>query len=593
MSGVAGSAWHAWAALALAGGVTFVPIAEAALGTGAVVDSPIMLLVGAVTSFLLGAWTQARVALPAVLVAAVGLTVASQWRFSDEYPVADDLVFFLLVLAGPAVVGASLVARTGQVRELSRLSARLATQRDDDLRAARLEEQQRIELVVHRRLVEQMGAIALRAEGARHTVDPEMRQRALEDVEATARTGLAELRKALGVLRDPVMEASPEIPESPASGDPPGRADLLVAVGCGAAMAIESLVSSAARGAAWLGVLAGFVMAAPLAFRRQAPIAVAGAVFVLAIAASSKLTPLPEMVTAVALLLVLSYAVGAHGRGWWRLLGLAVIWLGEFALVVVSPPGAREPDGLMPSLIWSGLAVAAGALTAGWSSRAERMGHVVAELEHGREVALRVAVARQRNEMARDLHDSVAHTMTVVCVRSGAARRVASSDPSAVEEALETIVATSRTGMSELRGGLDALDQPPGSLESDALTAMARSMGVEVEVEVDFMTSHRMAVPPPTAALLHRVLRETFVNAARHAPGARVVVRLEARDDRINLMVADNGQVGAGFDLGTGSGLTDLAAVVRAHGGRLERGSLPGGGFRVSLTLPTPARSPA
>lgn len=577
----------------MAGVLALVVAGDGAVGSGSLVDSPLTLLGCAASGYLLGAWTRPIVAVAGALAAGAALTFANQRHFPGHYPLVDDLVFFLLVVGAPALAGASLVARAAQVRELSELSQRLAAQRRDELAAARLEEQHRIQLEVHHRLVEQMGAIALRAEGARHEADGRSREQALADVETTARAGLDDLRRALGLLREEEGPDQPaaRAPRGTVTEPPPGWSDLLLAAGLGAAMAVESVVSDAARGPAVANILAAFAVAAPLVVRRRHPVAATGLVLAAAAPVSSVLTPIPVMVTALALLLVASYAVGCHARGWWRAAGTAVAWLGCLAVGLASPPGARDPEGLLPTMIWVALAVVAGTIAAGWSQRAAQVQEIVEDLDRGRDADIRVAVARQRQEMARDLHDSVAHTMTVVCLNAGAARRVAGTDPDTRGEALATIVQASRAGMGELRRGLDVLE-PADALRAPSLRGMAEALGVDLHVSL-----HAGLEPAASdAALLHRVLREAVVNAARHAPGARVEARLEVRDGLVRLEVTDDGPgtpSSAGRALGSGSGLAGLAALLRERGGELDYGPAPTGGFLVAATLPLRAEVPA
>lgn len=556
---------------------------DGAVGSGALVDSPFALLLAAVVGYLLGAWTTVPTAVSGVVLTAAAFTFANQRQFPGDYPVVDDLVFYLLLVGAPAVVGASFVARARQVRELTALSDQLAVQRARDLEAARLEEQQRIELAVHHRIVEQMGAIALRADGARHVGDPGSRHHALGEVEELARSGLESLRAAIGLLRDDAAETEQGTPDTPGVRRPSvptvGWRVVALPAGLGAAMAVESVVGAAAHGPAVANVLASLAVVAPLAARRHHPLLAAAGAMLLAAGMSSRLTPPSEMVTGIALLLVTSYAVGSHSRGWSRLAGLGTLWAGCLA-AELARPGNQPADGLLPMMVWCALAVAAGMLGAGWSERAHRMREIIEELERSRETELRVAVARQRQVMARDLHDSVAHTLTVVCLNAGAARRVADADTDA---ALATVVTASRRGVAELRDGLDELVPPEAALQPRTVEAMARDLGVTLSLDVP---AH-LSLDGATATLLHRLLREVVVNAARHAPGATVIARVEHRGDRLLLDVTDDGPGAAtpGF-LGTGTGLASLAAQVRECGGQFDHGPVATGGFGVRARLP-------
>ena len=601
--------------MGLAGAVSVVCVLDGAVGSGAVVDSLLVLLAAVAAGGLLGAWTHHAVAATGVLTVAAALTFDNQRHFGHEFAAVDDLAFFLILVGAPALLGAALVARIGQVRELAALSEQLAQQRQDEIATARLNEQHRIELAVHHRLVERMGAIALLAEGAGLEKDPSVSTRALQEIEATARAGLDELRHALGVLRaNPEAEqrgrVGPRLDEERAASareasrptkpsasvrkpEPsPGWSDLLLVVVLGVAMAVESVVSSASRGPAWVNVALVFVVASPLLMRRRHPVSTSVAVFILATLFSSVLTPLAATVSAIALLLVTAYAVGAYATGWWRAAGSAVVWLGLVPLGMASPPEAQDPGALLPTAIWSGLALGAGAVAAAWSERAARTREVVAELERSRDADVRVAIARERQLIARDLHDTVAHTMSVVCLNAGAAQH----NPTAMAaDALATIVDATRHGMTELRRGLQTLE-PGDGLRTPALRLLAHRLGLELHV----ITPDLPQLDSVDTALVHRVLREALVNAGRHAPGALVEAVVTVGASGVRVEVVDSGPAavrGPAHDapttgppwssLGAGAGLAGLAGLVRERGGALEFGPVPTGGFRVAATIPS------
>lgn len=602
--------------MGLTGAVTVAALLDAAVGSGMVVGSLLVLLAAAAAGCLLGAWTHHAIAATGVLTVATALTVANQRHYGHEFAAVDDLAFFLILVGAPALLGAALVARIRQVRELAALSEQLVEQRRDEVAIARLDEQHRIELAVHHGLAERMGAIALRAEGARDQGEGSARD-VLAQIEETARAGLDDLREALGVLREepalpfPADGGGPAVAVADEAGraetvrsnrpaEPaPGRGDVLLVVGLGAAMAVESVVSSASRGPDWANVLLALAVAGPLLVRRRVPLVALAGMLAAGTASSSVLTPLPAMVTSIALLLVGAYAVGSWARGWWRAVGVVVMWLGLLVLALVSPPEASAPEGLVPTMIWSALAVGAGMTAASWSSRAEQMRHLVVELERLRDTDVRVAVARQRQLIARDLHDTVAHTLSVVCLNAGAAQQ----SSAIASKALATIADAARSGMTELRRGLHTLE-PGDGLGTPALRLLAHRLGLTLHL----VTPDPAELGSVDTALAHRVLREALVNAGRHAPGARVDAVVRRAASEVCVEVVDSGPAtvpgpgtahGPGHDtpatdaawsgLGAGAGLAGLADLVRERGGELEFGPVPAGGFRVTATIPAPA----
>ena len=555
---------------------------DAWLGEGWFIGGPWALLGAAAAGYLLGAWYPPRWCALAVAGAAVGLTVANQRLQSDEFPIADDLVFFLLAVGAPAVAGAALSRGRAQIADLAELGRRLQEQRLADLEAARLEERERVETGVHRRLIEQVGAVVLLAEGARSHPGAPTISNALSAIEDAARAALMELRGAVGTLRTTPEPSSSSAPEPPSGAAgltqaPPGLRDVALTVGIGAAIAIESVVRHPGALPAWVGVVAAVMAAAPVVWRRTIPFVVLASTGGLSATITATLTPLPLYVTTLALLVVTAYAAGAYGRRMSVALGLA--WAVPAAQVFALPSDQRDLEGLLPTLVLATLAVLAGRVAAGAARRAATLEYQVAALERGREIEHRAAVAATRLELARALHDCVAQAMTIACLQSSAAR-LPGADPDA---ALVAVLATARECMAELRDRLDELDDPASAFDRPALDRLAASGGLDVAWSVD------PALEPtgPVAALLRQVLREALTNAARHATGSRVRVRIERLPgDRIEVEVVDDGTGHTQFDLGSRTGLAGLRESLAAHGGTLTAGPRPEGGFRLTASLP-------
>ncbi len=566
--------------LSLAALLCLLPLLDAAAGPGWYVAGP-MVLGAAVSGCAVGACTSTRTAVLAVAGMVVLLTLANQLA-GDEYHWLDDAAFFLFVAGGPAVAGALVSARARQVRELTRLVAALRDQRLVEVEAARLAEQTRVEQEVHRGISQRVGAIALRAEGARRSGSPEDAVAALAEVEGVARGALDQLREVLGTLRTsplPADESADPAEEIPSPRPTVGALDLAIAVACGAGLAVETLLVPPDAEPGW-AVAMSFLVAAPLAWRRPHPLLATAGVGVLGTAMSLWLAPLTDLVTPVALMLLASYAVGAWCRGRWWLVGLLVPWTALLAFLAGGDPGWAD---VLPVVAFATAAVALGRVVASWRGRGQRIAGTVAALERGRGADLRWAVARQRQSMASALHDSVAHAMTVVCVQAGAGQRV--PDPAVVDQALGRIAATARSGLTELRTGLAELEGSAGVLDRDTISALAEEIGVAAEVRAN----GELTLGRPGARLVLRVLREALVNVARHAPGAPARVVLEQVGDTIRLEVGDHGEHSGPGTEGTGTGLVGLAAELRAGGGTLSWGTTAAGGFRVRAEVPLEA----
>lgn len=554
-----------------------------ALRGGHLVGLPLMLLFSAAAGYAVGTWANSIVATTAVVAAASALTAANQIADPGEYPVLDDLVFFLLVVGAPAAAAVAVRTRARQVRKLQRLHDVLALQRERAVQVARLEERNRIEVDLERSFCEQITAILLCAEGAQ-TAPAEKVGEALSDVENTARATLDQLRQALGTLNDSPKsatrqpEASTEFADLPPRAEaPPGWRDVLLAAICAVAMAIEGLASPETRGSAWANVILAAVAAAPLAWRRTSPVAVSVALFSTFVVMGQISTPPTTMVTTIAPLLVVSYAVGAHARQRQRLAGFAVVAAGLVAAVLASPTPADDAIGIPPPLIGCVLAGALGIVAAGWSTRAARTRQAVEAVASGRELEVQLAVAEERCALARDLHDSVAHAMTVVCLQA-AAGGVAGD-----RSTLDTIVTTARRGLVELQAGLGGLGDS-NNLDPSSLTTQARHAGLDSDVRV---IGDPMSLSGSSLQLSARILREAIVNAGRYAPGSRLTVAINAHPPLVHLEIVDNGgAVPATWTEGAGTGLAGLATELTQAGGSLEWGPIPTGGFRVAAEVP-------
>ncbi len=192
-----------------------------------------------------------------------------------------------------------------------------------------------------------------------------------------------------------------------------------------------------------------------------------------------------------------------------------------------------------------------------------------------------MATAHERQALASELHDTVAHAMTVVCLQAGAHRRTGGD----AGPALRTIAVTAAGSLAELREGLDAIETTPHPLESARLTAIGRRVGIEVAV-----TAADPAPSGSAAALAFRVVREALVNVARHAPGARAEVSVSRVGDVLRVEVLDAGSASPPVVAGSGSGLSGLAQVVRSAGGTLGWGPRTEGGFVVAADIPEDRR---
>ncbi|MGO9178749.1 MAG: sensor histidine kinase [Candidatus Limnocylindrales bacterium] len=222
-----------------------------------------------------------------------------------------------------------------------------------------------------------------------------------------------------------------------------------------------------------------------------------------------------------------------------------------------------------------------------------------ARLEREREERARLAVAEERARIARELHDVVAHHVSVMVVQAGAARRVAATDPPAAREAMAAVESAGRTALTEMRRMLEVLraDEPdlqpePSLARVESLVARVRAAGLPVELQVE---GERPAVPAGPDLAAYRIIQEALTNVVKHAGKASASVRIAYTPDRVEVEVTDDGR-GAAAHLDAepgGRGLVGMRERALLYGGTLEAGPRPSGGYRVHAAFPIEPPPPA
>jgi len=217
--------------------------------------------------------------------------------------------------------------------------------------------------------------------------------------------------------------------------------------------------------------------------------------------------------------------------------------------------------------------------------------------EHDAEVEAQRAVEAERARIARELHDVVAHSMSVMIVQTGAARRVLANDPTSAGEALERVEATGREAMTEMRRLLGVLrqEEAPGGerLPQPTLKGLPRLLELfgEANLPVTLVVDgHERELSPGIELSAFRIVQEALTNTLKHAGPATAEVRVQYGDDRLELEVVDDGRgAGAADDAAGpdgGHGLLGMRERVELFDGELHAGPRPGGGFVVRAVLP-------
>jgi signal transduction histidine kinase len=246
-----------------------------------------------------------------------------------------------------------------------------------------------------------------------------------------------------------------------------------------------------------------------------------------------------------------------------------------------------DGTGAVPALLFTVAGWAAGAVLGEREHLAARLALRARDLEAERDAHAELSVRYERAQIAAELHDIVAHALSVIVVQAGAGQRIAEGDPAAAADTLRTIAGAAREAERDLGRLITLLgDEEPRTTAPDLalveqLVEHAAATGVPVSLRLDAAD-----VPAPVAQLGYRVVQEGLTNALRYATGAPVAIEVRTRADALLLAVTNEPAPRTATVAGTGNGLRGLHERVSAQGGLLEAAATPEGGWRLTARLP-------
>src|SRR5215470_15149618 len=395
--------------------------------------------------------------------------------------------------------------------------------------------------------------------------------------------GLAAVLAFLGVAAAAVMVFHPAAPVStPAPG----------------VRVLGSPAEALTRAAA---IPLALLLAVPVIFRRAHPVgAFAAGVVIGGIQVLLNVRP-----TATDLVIViLLYTLAAYTPRRTSVVGLAVCLVGSAVAVARWMPGQLS----VLNAIAVGSIMFAGPSLIAWvfgdSMRYRRAYYTgledrAARLEAERDAQAQIAAAAERARIARELHDVVAHNVSVMVVQADGASYALGSDPDRVQLALAAIAATGRQALTEMRRMLGVLRRDedgtgperaplPGIGQLGELLEQARATGLAVSFTVEGVPQ---PLPDGAALAAYRIVQESLTNTRKHGgPRATAQVTLRYLEDALLLRITDDGRGGAAASDGAGHGLTGMRERVAIYGGWVQAGPRPAGGYQVTARLPlTPA----
>ncbi len=332
----------------------------------------------------------------------------------------------------------------------------------------------------------------------------------------------------------------------------------------------------------WVSAPLTLVQALSLLWRRSAPLASVLVVMGLLPVQVLAGVPLSEPVYPMLLTMLGLYGVAAHAPLRRALLGLSLPLLALWGTLAYEVARDKRSNGDV--LFITVLAVAP------WLVGRAMRGQVGETRKAQRDRA--TAVAGERARIARELHDVIAHSVSVMVVQAGAAEQMLTFDPSRVREPLLAIQQTGRRALTEMTrlvgmlredGEELGLDPQPGLEDVDALIENVRQAGLEIDYSI-------AGSPKPLSLGAdlsgYRVVQEALTNTLKHSPDARAAVSLRYTEEALEIEVSDDGSDTPGSAPGGGHGLAGLRERVAVFGGTFHAGPRPEGGFIVRARLP-------
>ena len=358
-----------------------------------------------------------------------------------------------------------------------------------------------------------------------------------------------------------------------------------------AGLSLTEVLTGQVSGPPVAGVVIALLFGATMLTWRRAPFATLLACYALMVLSVVLHVSLYDFLGSVVAGVLVVASVAVHYRFWPAVAGLAT------AYVTLLLTALRDPGGWLWGAFIIGAAFAAGRLVRSRALLIADLRATTEELERSRDQQARTAVIEERTRIAREMHDVVAHAVSVMVVQAGAAQRMVEVDPERAAAAMEAVQVTGSTALVELRRMLGVLRLEPGQAELgpqpgladlDTLVGTLERAGVTVSVD---RRGRAGRLDPGVELTAYRILQEAVTNVVKHARASSVRIALDDDGDELDLQVRDDG-VGASSGgggaggSGGGHGLLGMAERVAAYGGRLDTGPSPAGGFVVRARLP-------
>jgi signal transduction histidine kinase len=369
--------------------------------------------------------------------------------------------------------------------------------------------------------------------------------------------------------------------------------DALILAGIGGSIAgvvVGGSAQDSPGGPLWFDALASVAILVPFFARRRfpfgAPVAVAVAVTVTSFI-DKKLVPFDFIIFLAGCAACFLFGMLPQRR---RAVAGLVAAFGAAAVVKENDPQGTAGDFVYTAIFFT-VVWTIGFALGRQLERADEAKERAAQAEREREERARLAVAEERARIARELHDVVGHSVSVMTVQASAVRRLLSQDQEKVSEALLVVEQTGREALAEMRRMVGVLRRPeeapalapqPSLEQLGKLVESARDAGLPVDLRVE---GEPVQLPAGLDLTAYRLVQEGLTNALKHARASRAEVVVRYDDGQVELSISDDGRGGGTGDKG-GHGLVGMRERVSVYGGELEAGPRPDGGYRLRARLP-------
>jgi signal transduction histidine kinase len=351
-----------------------------------------------------------------------------------------------------------------------------------------------------------------------------------------------------------------------------------------------------------LGVALALLSTVPVAWRARRPLTAFAIVLGANAACIYAAAPHQGAFQPFVALVLTAYSVGSRAEGRRSLWVPPLLLAASVPVFVAAGQHGQDSGNIIPSFVWLVAGWATGRSVRSWRHKNVALELANRELTEQRELQAQAAVAVERGRIARELHDVVAHNVSMMVVQAGAAARVLRDQQPDVRNALEVIAATGRETVDEMRTllgvvrakdgpgpdhGQAALKPQPGLADLEQLASGVREAGLPVTLRIE---GAARPLPPALDLSAFRIVQEALTNALKHAGPARAEVTVRYEDGLVSLEITDSGR-GPHGDGGTGHGLVGMRERAAMFGGKLEAARGDGGGYTVRAQLPvsTPA----